>query len=80
MKLLKKLLDRKMMKRDKTVLNQEFFQKRKSKALNGLEFRMPKPVIQFPPNSVSLEYNVGTRGNGIDAARWPEDLMTEVVR
>ncbi|KIW37097.1 uncharacterized protein PV06_10724 [Exophiala oligosperma] len=33
----------------------------------------------FEENKVSLGYNIGTRGNGKDAAKWPQDLMTEVI-
>ncbi|KIX09204.1 uncharacterized protein Z518_00283 [Rhinocladiella mackenziei CBS 650.93] len=69
-----------MMRKEKTVLNLDFFEKRTSEALNGLVFRVPKPVLQFPPDTVQLGYNVGTRGNGVDEARWPEDLLTEVVK
>ncbi|KAH0842473.1 hypothetical protein AYO21_10776 [Fonsecaea monophora] len=69
-----------MMKKDKTVLNPGFFEKRTSGALDGLVFRTPKPVLQFPPDTVRLGFNVGTRGNGVDQARWPKDLLTEVVK
>ncbi|OQV06040.1 hypothetical protein CLAIMM_10678 [Cladophialophora immunda] len=69
-----------MMRKDKTVLNPDFFEKRASGALGGLLFRSPRPVLQFPPGTVRLGYNVGTRGNGVDEAWWPEDLMTEVVK
>jgi hypothetical protein len=56
----------------------EFFETRHSGAI-GKDVLCPKPVIQFPQGVVRLGYNVGTRGNGTDEARWPEDLMTEVV-
>lgn len=56
----------------------EFFQVVKSGAI-GKEVRMPKPVVRYPGGMVQLRYNVGTRGNGVDQPRWPEDLMTEVV-
>ncbi|KAF4989089.1 hypothetical protein FDECE_14814 [Fusarium decemcellulare] len=68
------------MERDGTLLNPQFFEKRVSGALNGLVFRTPKPVLQFPPGSVELGYNVGTRGNGVDQAHWPSDLSVEVVQ
>jgi hypothetical protein len=68
-----------MLKKNEVVLNLDFFEMRQSKALGGLTMRTPKPVLQFPPGSVELRYNVGTRGNGIDQPYWPEDLMTEVV-
>lgn len=68
------------MKEDQTLLRPEFFEQRASGALNGLVFRTPKPVLQFPPDSVQLGYNIGTRGNGIDEPFWPIDLSTEIVR
>lgn len=60
------------------VLRPEFFEKRHSGAI-GKDVLCPKPVIGFPAGKVRLGYNVGTRGNGVDQARWPEDLMVEVV-
>lgn len=69
-----------MMRRDKTILNLDFFENRISEALGGLIFRVPKPILQFPPDTVQLGYNIGTRGNGVDEAKWPDDLLTEVVK
>ena len=57
----------------------DFFEIRESKALGGVKFRVPRPVLQFPPGTVEPGYNVGTRGNGVDKPKWPEDLMTEVM-
>lgn len=68
-----------MMRKQKTLLNLEYFEKRTSGALNGLVFRVPKPILQFPQNTVQLCFNVGTRGNGVDEPKWPDDLLTEVV-
>lgn len=62
----------------RVVFNPEFFELRHSKAI-GKDVATPKPIIQFPDGKVKLEYNVGTRGNGVDQARWPRDLMTEIV-
>lgn len=62
----------------KVLFKPEFFEKRGSKAV-GHEFVHVKPVAQWEGESVKLEYNVGTRSNGVDAARWPEDLGVEVV-
>jgi len=62
------------------LFNLDFFEVRTSKALGGLKLRVPKPVLRFPPGTVELGYNVGTRGNGVDEPRWPEDLNTEVVK
>jgi hypothetical protein len=49
-----------------------------AKAL-GTTARIVAPVLKFPDGRVKLGFNVGTRGNGVDQPRWPEDLMTEVV-
>lgn len=65
--------------REQGLFKKEFFELRTSKALGGVLFRVPKPILQFPPGTVQLGYNVGTRGNGIDKPYWPEDLSTEVV-
>jgi hypothetical protein len=68
-----------MMKNSRDILfKPEFFEKRRSEAL-GTDITAPKPVVHFPEGLVQLKYNVGTRGNGVDQARWPENLMTEVV-
>ena len=56
----------------------EFFEKRHSGAI-GKNIICIKPVIAFPEGKVQLKYNVGTRSNGTDLPKWPENLMTEVV-
>ena len=56
----------------------EFFERRRSRAV-GHEFVQLKPVAQFRDGKVELGYNVGTRTNGVDVAKWPEDLGVEVV-
>jgi hypothetical protein len=61
-----------------TVLNSRFFEKRHSGAI-GKDVLCPKPIIQYPGGEVELKYNIGTRGNGVDQPRWPENLMTEIV-
>ncbi|KAI1630019.1 alpha-methylacyl-CoA racemase [Exophiala viscosa] len=60
------------------LLKPEFFEDRETRALNAV-VRTVKPIISFDNDQVELKYNVGTRGNGHDAPRWPDDLMTEVV-
>lgn len=60
------------------LLQPSFFEDRENKAI-GSVFRTVKPIIKFDDDEVVLKYNVGTRGNGKDAPKWPEDLMTEVV-
>lgn len=60
----------------------DFFITRSAEALapgQDLTMKIVKPVLSFPADSVKLGYNVSTRGNGVDAAKWPEDLMTELV-
>ncbi|KPI34741.1 Succinate--hydroxymethylglutarate CoA-transferase [Cyphellophora attinorum] len=61
------------------LFEKRHFEVRKSGALGGLPMRMVKPVLQYLDGHVELGFNVGTRGNGVDAARWPEDLLNEVV-
>ena len=55
-----------------------FFEIRDNKAL-GAKAKTVKPILQFPDGRVKLGFNVGCRSNGVDKARWPEDLMTEIV-
>ncbi|KAI9932539.1 hypothetical protein ASPWEDRAFT_100847 [Aspergillus wentii DTO 134E9] len=55
-----------------------FFEIRYSGAMDRY-FKVLRPVLSFAGEQVSLRYNVGTRSNGHDAARWPGDLRTEVV-
>jgi hypothetical protein len=62
----------------RTVLSPEWFETIVSKAAKA-KIHCVKPILQFPGNEVQLGFNVGTRTNGIDQPRWPEDLMTEVV-
>lgn len=60
------------------VLRRDFFETRRSGAI-GRDVACVKPIVQYPGGKVELGFNVGTRGNGVDAPRWPADLMTEVV-
>ncbi|KAJ3564761.1 hypothetical protein NP233_g8079 [Leucocoprinus birnbaumii] len=60
------------------VFDEKYFEIRKNGAL-GVDVRTIKPVLQFSAGNVQLGYNVGSRPNGTDMARWPSDLMTEVV-
>lgn len=62
----------------KVLFRPEFFEKRASKAI-GSEFVQVKPIARWDGDAVSLRYNVGTRGNGADEAKWPEDLGVEIV-
>ncbi|KNG91215.1 putative alpha methylacyl-CoA racemase [Aspergillus nomiae NRRL 13137] len=55
-----------------------FFETRYSEAVDRY-FKVLRPVLSFADKQVDLRFNVGTRSNGHDAARWPEDLRTEIV-
>ncbi|TLS21649.1 uncharacterized protein PpBr36_09591 [Pyricularia pennisetigena] len=41
--------------------------------------RIVAPVLFYPGGEVEPGYQVGTRTNGVDMAKWPEDLGVEVV-
>ena len=60
------------------VLDPEYFEDRKAEAMQ-CKIRCVKPVLQFPGKKVELRFQVGTRTNGVDQARWPEDLLIETV-
>ncbi|KAG2003689.1 CAIB/BAIF family enzyme [Coprinopsis cinerea AmutBmut pab1-1] len=60
------------------ILSPDFFEDRPNKAI-GAPVRTIKPILNFPDGLVQLKYNVGSRGNGVDKPKWPEDLLTEVV-
>ena len=62
------------------LFEKKHFEIRESGALGGVKMRVVKPVLQFPGGNVQPGFNVGTRGNGVDGAWWPEDLSVEVVR
>jgi hypothetical protein len=68
-----------MIAKNGKLFQPSFFEDRESKAI-GAVVRTIKPIIKFDDDKVVLKYNVGTRGNGKDAPRWPDDLMTEVVQ
>jgi len=66
------------------IFDETFFEIKKNGAL-GVDVKTIKPILEFEKEeeeekeSVKLEYNVGSRPNGMDMAKWPSDLMTEVV-
>lgn len=64
--------------REKGAIREDFFEIRHSGIL-GVDVHCVKPAIYFPDGEVKLGYNVGVRGNGRDKAKWPADLMTEIV-
>jgi hypothetical protein len=62
----------------KTLFNPDFFELRHSGAI-GKDVHCIKPIVRYPDGKVELGYNIGTRGNGVDQPKWPDNLMTEVV-
>lgn len=58
--------------------NQDFYENRESRAI-GVTMRLLKPAIKFPNQEVKPGFNIGTRGNGMDQPRWPDDLCTEII-
>lgn len=61
------------------IFNPDFFELRENKAI-GFPIRTVKPILDFPGGIVELGYNMGSRGNGVDEARWPKDLLTEIIK
>lgn len=45
----------------------------------GVEIQIVKPILRWPGGEVKPGYQVATRGNGVDAPRWPADLSVQVV-
>lgn len=62
-----------------TLFDSPLFEDRESKAIKST-FRTVRPIVMFQEDEVVLKYNVGTRGNGKDEPRWPDDLMTEIIQ
>ncbi|KAF2100262.1 putative L-carnitine dehydratase [Rhizodiscina lignyota] len=63
----------------KRLFQPDFFEDRSAPTVMGdKKIRKVKGIAQFQ-DVVQLGFNVGTRGNGIDAARWPTDLMVDQV-
>ncbi|TVY50599.1 hypothetical protein LCER1_G007668 [Lachnellula cervina] len=59
-----------------------YFQTRSAEALDpgkGITMKIVKPVLKFPDGVVNLGFNISTRGNGVDAPKWPKDLSVEIV-
>lgn len=70
-----------MQKKGVVLFKPEFFHEVESKAV-GARFRCVRPIIQYKASEeekVKPGFNVGTRGNGFDAPKWPEDLMVEII-
>jgi hypothetical protein len=64
----------------KALLQPEFWELRKNEALGkGVIVRAVRPALTFPDGLVKPGFQVGTRPNGRDKARWPEDLETVII-
>ncbi|KAH8810994.1 alpha-methylacyl-CoA racemase [Xylogone sp. PMI_703] len=61
--------------------NPDFFEERWPYGY-GKPMKTVKPIVQYQSEGdpIRLGYNVSCRTNGIDAPKWPDDLMVEVVR
>lgn len=64
---------------DQGCFREEFFEQRRSGIL-GVDIRALRSVIGYPNGNVKMKFNIGTRGNATDAPRWPENLLTEIVK
>jgi hypothetical protein len=60
------------------LLDPQFFELRTAPAM-GCEIECVKPVLQFPSGTVQPGFQVSARTNGVDEARWPEDLTVDLV-
>ncbi|KAE8377932.1 CoA-transferase family III domain-containing protein [Aspergillus bertholletiae] len=67
-----------MMNSGAQLFQPRFFETRYSGAVDRY-FKVVRPVLSFADQQVDLRFNVGTRSNGHDAARWPEDLRVEII-
>jgi hypothetical protein len=45
----------------------------------GKNMRIVAPVLQYPNGEVKPGFQIGTRTNGVDQPKWPDDLSVEVV-
>ncbi|KAF5337984.1 hypothetical protein D9758_014322 [Tetrapyrgos nigripes] len=64
----------------KALFNQEFWEVRKSEGMGkGVTVKTVRPALTFPEGLVKPGFQVGTRPNGRDKPRWPEDLETQII-
>ncbi|KAK1758843.1 CAIB/BAIF family protein [Echria macrotheca] len=63
----------------KRLFPSQFFVKERPVSLRGKEMLYVAPVLQFPQGEVKPGFDIGTRGNAVDDARWPEDMNVQVV-
>jgi hypothetical protein len=60
------------------LFDDEFFEVREAKAV-GAQIKTVKPILSWTDGLVQPGFQVGVRRNGMDKAKWPEDLMIELV-
>ena len=60
------------------LFDPKFFEARNAPAM-GCEIECVKPVLQLPSGTVKPGVQVSARTNGVDEARWPEDLTVDLV-
>jgi hypothetical protein len=65
----------------KRLFQPQFWEDRPAEGVlgKGKKIRTIRPIPVWKGGKVKLGYNVGTRGNGVDRAVWPEDLSVERV-
>ena len=61
------------------VFQSQFFRGSTQNKALGVPVKTVKPILTLPDQVVRPGYNVGSRGNGVDQPKWPEDLLTETV-
>ena len=64
---------------EKALFKEEFFEHARSDVV-GRTFVQVAPVARFKNEAVDLKYDIGVRGNGVDAPVWPKDLKVQVVK
>lgn len=60
------------------VFRPDFFTRYHIKTV-GKDIQIVAPVLRFPGGEVEPGFSIGTRTNGVDKPRWPQDLSVEVV-
>jgi crotonobetainyl-CoA:carnitine CoA-transferase CaiB-like acyl-CoA transferase len=61
------------------LFHEDFFEIRDVRAV-GAQIRTVKPILRWTDGLVQPGFQVGTRRNGIDTHKWPDDLLTELVK
>jgi hypothetical protein len=62
------------------IVRPNWLKDRQSNAINA-RVRMVKPIAEWKNSSGGAQpgVNVGMRGNGVDLAKWPENLLEEII-